>query len=169
MKEYPPGHTFSGGFWMGWLKKELDSRNIATDCPEMPDPWNPVYDEYKKEFEKYRVDENTILVGHSRGCAFLVRWLGNATQKVKKLLLVAPYKIAVGDNLLKKEFYRFDIDAGISERVNDIVIFTSDDEDKEGILSARMYHKALGGKIISLKNHGHYTMDKFPEILQEMV
>lgn len=172
----PPAkhHDLGERHWMGWLNKELNSRGIKTDNPEMPNPWNPVYEDYKKEFEKYHIDENTILVGHSHGCAFLVRWLGDSKQKIKKLILVAPYKIAVGDNKFKKEFYNFDIDPSIKNRVEEIIIFTSNDEEEEGKMSVKMYYDAIGGQIINLKDHGHYTTKymgtiEFPEILQKII
>ena len=36
----------------------------------MPEPWKPDYEKFKKEFGKYKVSKNTILIGHSCGCAF---------------------------------------------------------------------------------------------------
>ena len=94
--------------------------------------------------------------------------------KIKKLIMVAPYKIAVGDNKLKKEFYKFDIDPSIKNRVKEIVIFTSDNEEEAGKESVRIYHKALGGKIINLKGYGHYRVreigtEEFTELLQEII
>ena len=62
--------------WIPWTKKQLVSKGIKVETPLMPEPWSPQYYLYKKEFEKYRVDENSVLIGHSCGCAFLVRWLG---------------------------------------------------------------------------------------------
>ena len=48
-------------------------------------------------------------------------------------------------------------------------MFTADDEEDEGKESLKLYHASLGGKIIELKGHGHYTMDdmetiEFPEL-----
>jgi len=88
--------------------------------------------------------------------------------------LVAPYKIAVGDNKFKKEFYNFDIDPFLKNRVEEIIIFTSNDEEKEGKMSVKMYHDAIDGNIINLKDHGHYTTKhmgtiEFPEILQKII
>ena len=34
------------------------------------------YSKLKEEFEKQGIDENSILIDHSCGCAFLARWLG---------------------------------------------------------------------------------------------
>jgi predicted alpha/beta hydrolase family esterase len=59
----------------------------------MPSPWYPDYEKFKKEFEKYSVNENTILIGHSCGSSFLVRWLGETKRKIFKLILFTPWKV----------------------------------------------------------------------------
>lgn len=71
--------------WIPWIKKELFSKGIETETPLMPAPWKPDYKAFKSEFDKQEVTENTILVGHSCGCAFLVRWLGETKRKIRKL------------------------------------------------------------------------------------
>lgn len=167
-------HNFGDWGWRRWAREELKKKGIDTVTPSMPDPWNPRYEDYKKEFEKYHVDENSILIGHSRGCAFLVHWLGDTKQKVKKLILVAPYKIATGDNPLKKIFYNYEIDPTIKDRVGEIIYFTSNNEKEEGKQSLKMFHDAFGGRIISLPNHKHYTKDdmgtdEFPELIKEIM
>ena len=53
----------------------------------MPEPWAPVYQAFKLEFEKYPVSQSTILIGHSCGWAFLVRWLGESKQSIDALVL----------------------------------------------------------------------------------
>ena len=50
-------------------------------------------------------------------------------------------------------------------------MFTADDEEKEGKESLKIFHQALGGEILELKGHGHYTLgdmgtEKFPELLE---
>jgi len=157
--------------WIPWIKNELITRKITTQTPLMPEPWNPHYDKFKQEFEKYEVNENTILIGHSCGCAFLVRWLGETKQKISKLILVAPWKIPDKNDEWRKEFYLYPIDQSIKNRVNKITMFTSNDEYEEGKKSLKMYHQVLDGQIIELKGMGHYTMGsmgttKFPELLE---
>ena len=71
--------------WIPWIKKELKGRGVKIETPLMPSPWKPDYNAFKAEFEKYPVSENTILIGHSCGCAFLVRWLGETKKSVRKL------------------------------------------------------------------------------------
>ena len=160
--------------WIPWTKQQLLLKNIPIEAPLMPHPWKPDYEAFKKEFQKYAVNKNTTLVGHSCGCAFLVRWLGETKQKIRKLILVAPWKIPDKDDQFREAFYTYLIDETIRARVKDIVMFTADDEEEDGKKSAELFHAALGGKIIELKGHGHYTFgdmgtEEFPELLEEIV
>src|SRR3989344_2987707 len=123
--------------WIPWLKKELDAAGMKTDTPLMPTPWEPEYEKFKKEFDRCEVNEDTILVGHSCGAAFFVRWLGETKRKVLKLILVAPWKIP---------------------------------EEEDGKESLKIFHRALGGEVVELQGHGHYTFgdmgtEEFPELL----
>lgn len=160
--------------WIPWIKKELIARVVETEVPLMPSPWAPVYEKFKVEFEKCNVSENTILIGHSCGSAFLVRWLGETKKKVTKLILVAPWKIPIKEREFREAFYSYPIDETIKDRVGEIVMFTADDEEREGKESLKIFHDALGGKIINLKGRGHYTMndmrtEKFPELLKVII
>ena len=91
----------------------------------MPSPWHPDYETFKKVFEKYPVTKNTILIGHSCGSAFLVRWLGESKRKINKLILVAPWKITEQTDQYRKLFYGYKVDETIKSRVKKIVMFTS--------------------------------------------
>lgn len=140
----------------------------------MPHPWEPDYNAFRVEFEKYPVSEDTILIGHSCGCSFLVRWLGDSKQKISKLILVAPWKISPKGDKSREAFYGYPIDETIKNRAGEIVMFTSDNEEEEGKESLKIFHEALGGKIIELKGRGHYTLDdmgteEFPELLNEIL
>ncbi|MCD6528218.1 alpha/beta hydrolase [bacterium] len=157
--------------WIPWAKKQLIAKGIETETPLMPSPWYPDYEKFKGEFEKYTVDENTILIGHSCGCAFLVRWLGETKKKIFKLILVAPWKIPDKDDEYRKKFYIYSIDKTIKKRVKEIVMFTADNEEEDGKKSLEIFHKALDGEIIELKGRGHYTLndmgtEEFPELIE---
>ncbi len=170
-EKYPSGSNFH---WIPWLQKQLLIRKIDAQTPEMPAPYAPVYEDWKKAFERFEIGPETVLIGHSCGCAFLVRWLGESKRKIDKLILVAPWKIARKGNTEKEAFYDYPIDGTIASRVNTIVMFTADNEEKAGKESLKMFHDALGGKVIELKGRGHYTeedmgTDQFPELLEEVV
>lgn len=159
--------------WMPWLKKELASRGVQAVAPLMPNPWEPNYEAFRTEFEKNKVTEEDVLIGHSCGTTFLIRWLGDTKQKVEKLILVAPWKIADKDDEARKRYYETQIDESIKERVKEIIIFTADDEEEDGKKSVKIIHDVLGGKIIELKGRGHFTLgdmgtEEFPELLEEV-
>ena len=71
--------------WMPWIKEKLEKAGIKVFAPNMPEPWGSDYSSWRKEFEKIsdNINENSILVGHSRGTAFLVRWLGKLEEKLR--------------------------------------------------------------------------------------
>ncbi|NQV90684.1 alpha/beta hydrolase [Candidatus Uhrbacteria bacterium] len=160
--------------WIPWIRRELNARGIHTQVPLLPEPWAPDYNKFKAEFEKYPVNESTILIGHSCGGAFLVRWLGDTKQKIDTLILVAPWKISDEGDEARDRYYTYPIDESIKDRIGRIVMFTSDDEEEDGKKSVQIFHKALGGKLIELKGKGHFTSESmggeaFPELLREIV
>jgi len=163
--------------WLPWIKRKLQEKGIRISVPLMPEPWEPDYNKWKKEFEKQEINENTVLIGHSCGCAFLVRWLGDTEKNVKKLILVAPWKIPHGKGKgfeVKKRFYGYHINPNVKSQANQIIIFTADDEDEDGKKSVKIFHKVLGGKLIELKGRGHYILEdmgtkEFPELLKEIL
>ena len=106
---------------------------------------------------------------------FLVRWLGETKRKISKLILVAPWKIPQES---KKGadigLYTYDVDPKIKDRVNQIMMFTADDEEKDGKRSLEIFHKSLSGEIIELKGRGHYCLgemgaEEFPELLEKIL
>ncbi len=159
--------------WQPWIKSELNKNNIEVYFPSMPNSLAPVYKEYKREFDKLDINENSILVGHSCGANFLVRWLSENKQKIKKLILVAPWNEPENKDKIKADFYNIDdVDYSFKENINKIIIFTSDNEEEIGKRTAKMWAEKLSAKLIELKNHGHFTegymgTNEFPELLKE--
>lgn len=161
--------------WIPWLRKELQKQGIAVSTPLMPDSWSAIYEEWKKEFEKLKITENSIIVGHSCGAAFIVRWLSENPRKIKKLILIAPAKI-LGETSkpTSKAFYDFDINTNLSRFVGEILIFVSDNEDERLKKSAALYAETLNTKIVWFKNKGHFMPDQmrtdhFPELLDSIL
>src|SRR3984957_3096551 len=148
--------------WSTWLKAELEKRGFDVYTPSMPVPWQPVYRDWKEEFEKLPVHENTVLIGHSAGGAFLPRWLGENHKKIKKLILIAPGK-KIGDYPNaehNRELYDFEIDPEIKHLPKEgIVIFTSPEEPSHRKENVELYRKLLGARVISLKSKGHFKYD----------
>lgn len=157
--------------WIPWIKKNLEKNKIPTQVPFMPHPHDPVYEDHKRVFERLEVNEDTVLIGHSDGAAFLVRWLGETKVKIDKLILIAPWKIARSDDETNKAFFDFEIDESIGYRANEVILFSSNTGPKEGNETFKVFQDALEGEVINLKGHGHYTEEdmgttEFPELLE---
>jgi predicted alpha/beta hydrolase family esterase len=159
--------------WIPWTKAILSARGIRVETPLMPNPWEPRYEAFKKEFEKYTITEEDILIGHSCGTTFLLRWLGDSKKKVAKLILVSPWVITDKDDPERREFYEHPIDETIRLRVGEIVYFTSDNDYEDSRKSLQIVHDILGGKVVNLKGRGHYVLsdmgtEEFPELIAEI-
>jgi predicted alpha/beta hydrolase family esterase len=134
----------------------------------------PDYEEWKKVFERNEIDGDTILIGHSAGGGFLVRWLGETKKKIRKLILISPGKAGKARNFGRSNLYGKTKILNIGKYVREgIVVFTSNDDIPSHIVSASEYEKELPAKVISLENHGHFTLEdmgtkKFPELLEEI-
>ncbi len=160
--------------WLGWLKNELDKKGYKIHNPQMPMPWKPDYNKWKRQIKKINIDENTTIVGHSAGGAFAVRWLSENKKKIDKLILVAAGLQKEEGNERLHKLYDFKIDKKIRNRVNDIIIFVSNDRDYR-VQNSKIYSKELNGRLMYLENRKHFTIKdnpankEFPELLDEIL
>ncbi|MCK4552831.1 alpha/beta hydrolase [Candidatus Pacearchaeota archaeon] len=160
--------------WLPWIKYELEKKNIQTFTPLMPKNWKEEYEDWKREFEKNEINKDSILVGHSSGADFLVRWLGETGRNVKKLILVAPGKLYTNYSVSFTKFCDFKIDSKIKNNIGEIIIFISNNDLEVIFKSAKLYEKKLNAKLIELKGRGHFTekgmgTKEFPELLEKIL
>lgn len=156
--------------WFPWIQKQLLLNNIIAQTPEMPEPYNPNYEKWKETLEQFAVDEDSILIGHSCGGGFLVRYLSENRFKIGKLILVAPWLDPQREETT--DFFDFSIDSSLQDRIPEIHILLSNNDDVPGIPeSVEIISNALPyARIHTIKNMGHFTYNdmkrfKFPELL----
>ena len=129
--EFPSSSNFA---WIPWLQKQLVIRNIKTDTPEMPNAYEPDFKIWKNEFERFDITPETILVGHSAGGGFILRWLSEHQDiNVGRVILVAP-----GLDIARKSvtgFCDFTIDKHTTDRTESMIVMVSDN-DSESILKS---------------------------------
>ncbi|MEK6927132.1 MAG: class I tRNA ligase family protein [Nanoarchaeota archaeon] len=160
--------------WISWIKNELEEREVKTATPQMPTPWAPKYEEWKSIMNKFDVNENTLLIGHSAGGAFIVRWLYETKKKIRKLILVSPGKSGHEGRATLTDFYGKGDYSDIKKNIEKIVIFTSEDDINYHIPIAYEYKEELAGKLIHLgKGYGHFCekemgKKEFPELFNEI-
>lgn len=165
--------SLSNAHWFPWLQKQLLINGIFTQTPEMPDAYMPDYSKWKKEFERFDVNENTILVGHSCGGGFLVRWLTENKVKIDKLILVAPWLDP--ERSKTTDYFDFNIDKSLVSRTNETYIFVSQDDDSDVLRSVDTISNILPmAKMYKFKDKGHFTYEQmktveFPELLETIL
>ena len=172
----PSQPTNSNNHWFPWLSKQLMMQDIFTVSLEIPEPWRPRYNVWKRELERFDITPETMLVGHSCGGGFLIRYLSeNKELRVSKVVLVAPW--INPDNNLESDtadFFDFEIDSELVGRTKGVTIFYSDDDHPSILQTVEIVRE----KVIELgyrefHNYGHFCYkdlktDKFPELLEEV-
>ena len=74
-----------------WLKVELEARGFSVSVPAMPSPDEPRVEDWVAAIAKEVGDagKDCVLVGHSLGCAAILRYLESAERRVTNLGLKA--------------------------------------------------------------------------------
>ncbi len=171
------GPTNSNSHWFPWLSKQLILKDIHAVAIEMPLAFMPRYEAWKREFERFEITEETILIGHSCGGGFLVRWLSeNKDRKVGKVILVAPW-INPENNPASdtSDFFNFEIDPDFVYRTNGTTIFSSDNDHKSIQETIKILQEVVKNlKLVDFHNYGHFCYgdmktEQFPELLKEAV
>lgn len=169
--DYP---TASNSHWFPWLQKRLLVHDILAVTPEMPHNYNPDYDVWRTEFERYNITPETVLVGHSCGGGFLVRWLSEHPKvRVGRVVLVAPWLDTKREHTT--DFFDFKIDPTIPDRTQGVTVFNSDDDMEEVQVSVeKIITEVPGITLKEFSSHGHFCLgdmdtDAFPELVEEIL
>jgi len=148
--------------WFRWLQEKLPNVVI----PPMPLEIEVVYENWVRVFEEVSLEDQFVLIGHSCGGGFLLRYLSEHPEiKPNQVILVAPWLDA--HNELDTDFMKFDIDSSIPSRMQ-LDVFTSSD-DYESLVDS---FKILKDKIPNATYHEfsdreHFCGKKeFPELLE---
>lgn len=91
------GHPFEN--WFNWMKTELESLSIECFVPQLPTPNGQELKNWLQLFNSTvspMITHDTILIGHSLGAAFLLRWLEQANQSVSTTILAGSFIGTVG-------------------------------------------------------------------------
>lgn len=163
----------SNSHWFPWIQQQLILHGVLAQVLEFPKPYEPVYEDWKSVFERFDVDTDTMLIGHSCGAGFLTRWLSENKVTVGKVALVAPW-LDPG-NELSTGFFDFEIDTEIPERTGGMNIFISRDDEPVIQASVEMLkNKWPEVKVSEFEGKGHFTLGdmgtrEFPELKEFLV
>jgi predicted alpha/beta hydrolase family esterase len=177
-EHYDPSRpSNSEDHWYSWLKRQLILRDIPAVTIEPPFAFRPRYAEWKREFERFDVNHDTILVGHSCGGGFIIRYLSEHKElEVGKVALVAPW--INPDNYEESDtadFFDFEIDPGFPKRTKAVVVFISSDDEPSVVKTVDILKEKVDGlEIKQYLDKGHFTLEdlgtkEFSELLSVLV
>ena len=168
-KRYP---SLSNFHWFPWLQKQFLCNKILCQTPEMPTPYHPNYLAWKKTFENFYNEDVKIIVGHSAGAGFILKWLQDNPQvKLEKLVLVAPW---LDPNKECADFLDFPMKEKALNNVEKTILFYSTDDDisiLESVKTVLSHYKQIN--TYSFTNKGHFVEatigSTFPELWNAIV
>ena len=167
----PDADAESNCHWLPWIQRQLIIKDILAQTPEMPVPYEPEYQAWKEMFERFQLDEDTILIGHSCGGGFIIRYLSENDIHIGKVVLVAPW--IDPDKTLTNGMFDFTIDPNIVSKTKGITIFESTNDMKSVQDSIeKLKNEIKDIKVVTFKDYGHFCYKnmntaKFPELLEE--
>jgi len=158
--------------WRMSLREDLGPEYQVL-LPEMPNKQNAKYAEWKLLMDKYSeyLEDEAILVGHSLGGIFLVKYLSEKRLPVsiRALYLVsAPFFTL---DSLEGGSFRLDLEKiqGLPHKVPEIVLFHAKDDPVVPFSHSETYALALpGARIKSFEEGGHFIQESFPELIEDI-
>lgn len=164
-KEFEPMND-----WKTWfLNKVKNKYNIDIDVPMFPcaNFFLMKYPEWEKTMPYQKINNETVLVGHSAGAGFVLKYMAKHQDiNVRQIVLVAPWidvegfqpnkfyeDLNIGNNMVKRTKYGIDI-------------LISSDDSKFIQNSVNTIKESMSDvRIHEFIDRGHFTGPDLPEIM----
>jgi predicted alpha/beta hydrolase family esterase len=159
--------------WKAGLAEELGTGYQAI-FPQMPSKLNAKYIEWKIWFEKYLpyINHGVVLVGHSLGGIFLVKYLAeNQLPKsiTATMLIAAPYNLGKSDSLETKDFALPNPLDLFAKQAGKTFLFHSEDDPVVPFSELAKYQAALPAATSRVfHDRQHFNQDSFPELIADI-
>ena len=168
--------------WFPWFKNKIDDDNNQVIIPQYPiDSDKHFYEYWKKVLDIYKnfnyINSNSIIIGHSSGCVFTIKYLIENNIKVNKLIMVSGFNNYFSEDeddfhkKVNKSFYMEDEELIKIRNLCDEIICIYGDNDP--FIPQNIFHDLvlkLNAKEVIIKNGGHLNKnagyEKFEEILK---
>jgi uncharacterized protein len=157
--------------WQPTLREALlDTHEVY--MPSMPNKQNAKYVEWKIWFERYFqfLHDGVILIGHSQGGYFLLKYLSENTMPVSVkalILLAAPFE---ADDFGGEDGGDFAFDPHnlhmLTKQIEKVHILHSTDDPLVPYVHAEKLRAALpGATLVTYSNKNHFILEEFPEFI----
>jgi len=166
--------TLEDSTYKGW--KDNLAADLSADfdvfTPRMPNAFNARYAEWKIWFEKLLalMDNDLILIGHSLGGIFLIKYLSEnkIDKKISATFLVAAAYNTPSIHPLVDFVITTNL-SGLEKQGGEIYIYHSKDDQVVPYSNCEDLAKALPlAKVKVFTDRGHFHQPNFPELVQDI-
>ncbi len=163
--------------WFPWLKAALEQKGHTVIVPAFPHADHPQLGEWMTHFKQYehQIDEQTIMVGHSLGAAFILNFLESFPKTIRAAFLVAPVSSLLGNDFdpLLANFVDEPFDwAKIKSHCGAFHLFHSDNDPYIKLSLTETLAQNLGTTVTLVEGAGHFNAKAgyvdFPQLLKKI-
>lgn len=156
--------------WKYWLQFYAEfEHDVMMQLPEFPHAHVLLmkYDEWEKIMDRQDINPETVLIGHSAGGGFVLKYLAmHPDLKVKQVVLVAPWIDAEGFQPLG--FYKnLKLDNAIVARAEQGIDLMISDDDMPHIKTSfdKIMQNMSEIRVHRFSGYGHFVRPELPEIM----
>ncbi|MBS3157773.1 serine hydrolase family protein [Candidatus Woesearchaeota archaeon] len=163
--------------WYPWLKTELEKLGCKVTVPQFPNPDRPCLEDWlaHPEIDKELLTLDTILVGHSLGGTFFLKFLERYGINVKAIYLVASQigelPVTTPEVVLPFIGKGFNWEK-IRRYAGKVYSFYSDNDPIASYKNAERLVRELGAELTTVKGAGHFNQassyTQFPLLLEKI-
>lgn len=165
------GHP--GENWFPWLKSELEKLGCEVFVPAFPTPENHSFGSWMEVFSNYDVGEDSILVGHSVGATFTIRFLEK--KRARAAFLVAGVTKPINNkevDALNASFYGPVDWESVKANCGRFFVYNSDNDPYVSLETGKELARELGVELNVVEGAGHFNeaagYTKFSLLLEDI-
>lgn len=151
--------------WFPWLKAKLEKEGCKVFIPKFPTPKGQKLKTWLSKLKKYDkyLDQDTVLIGHSMGCALILRKLELLKKPVKEVLLIGGFTKDLWQGEYKDiidTFFEKPFDwKKIKSKAEHFEVYQSNNDPFVPFSMGKDIAKRLGSKFIQVKGAGHFNRE----------
>lgn len=157
------------GDWKTWLRKELGP-DYEVVIPQMPNKFDAKYPEWELWFNRIvpLLADEVVLIGHSLGGSFLVKYL--SLNKVPKKILAVGLVSAVYDyDSFGGGLLTFELPDKLDMQTDKVFIYHSTDDTIVPVSAMhKLREKVPFAETREFTDRWHFVGDEFPELLEDI-
>jgi uncharacterized protein len=164
--------------WFPWLANELENQGLKVYVPQFPTPEQQTLENWFQTFRNYVsvLNEESIMIGHSLGPAFILNILETIDFSVKACFLVSPFIGLLNNPTFDKVNSTF-VDKNfnwdkIKNNCRNFTIYSSDSDPYVPLVKGEFLADKIGAKFKVIHNAGHFNKasgyTSFPLLLKDI-